>query len=122
LIHCGQTICLPYITRDSLTGKAFIFDGLVWAYDFDGGANLYIGIENRPDLFADSSRPVEVSVKPDSSNIWLATGRFQYPVSTEYVYGMYSNSLFIFHHPHIFPWSPDTHLAGAMFSVRVKFL
>ena len=108
--------------QDSLTGRDFIFNELVWAYDVDGGGNLYIGIENRPELFSNSNRSVEVSVKPDSSNTWTTIEKFQYPNSSEYVYSIYSNSHFLFHNPHIFPWSADTHLAGNVFSVKVKFL
>ena len=108
--------------RDSLTGQEFIFNELVWAYDVDGGGNLYIGVENRPELFSNSNRSVEVSVKPDSANTWTIAEKFQYPNSSEFVYSIYSNSLFVFHNPHIFPWSADTHLAGKVFSVKVKFL
>ena len=108
--------------QDSLTGQEFIFNELVWAYDVDGGGNLYIGVENRPELFSNNNRSVEVSVKPDSSNTWTTIEKFQYPNSSEYVYSIYSNSLFLFHNPHIFPWSADTHLAGKVFSVKVKFL
>jgi len=108
--------------KDSLTGQEFIFNELVWAYDLDGGANLYIGVENRPELFSNNNRSVEVSVKPDSSNTWTTIEKFQYPNSSEFVYSIYSNSLFVFHNPHIFSWSADTHLAGKVFSVKVKFL
>jgi hypothetical protein len=107
---------------DSLTGQEFIFNGLVWAYDVDGGGNLYIGVENRPELFSNNNRSVEVSVKPDSLNTWTIAEKFHYPNSSEFVYSIYSNSLFLFHNPHIFPWSADTHLAGKVFSVKVKFL
>jgi len=31
--------------QDSLTGREFIFNGLVWAYDVDGAGNLYIDVE-----------------------------------------------------------------------------
>jgi len=108
--------------KDSLTGQEFILNELVWAYDVDGGGNLYIGVENRPELFSNSNRSVEVSVKPDSANTWTIAEKFQYPNSSEFVYSIYSNSLFVFHNPHIFPWSADTHLAGKVFSVKVKFL
>ena len=83
--------------KDSLTGQEFILNELVWAYDVDGGGNLYIGVENRPELFSNSNRSVEVSVKPDSSNTWTIAEKFQYPNSSEYVYSIYSNSLFLFH-------------------------
>jgi hypothetical protein len=116
----GQTLSAS--SHDSLTGKEFVFDELVWAYDVDGAANLYLGIENRPDLFCDSNRPVIVSLKPNSQNTWVTAEKFQYPNSSEFVFSIYSRGLFIFHNPQIFPWSPDTHLAGNVFSVRVKFL
>ena len=108
--------------QDSLTGREFIFNGLVWAYDVDGAGNLYIDVEIPPELLIHSNQSVEVSVKPDSSNTWTTIEKFQYPNSSEYVYSIYSNSLFLFHNPHIFPWSADTHLAGKVFSVKVKFL
>ena len=108
--------------RDSLTGQEFIFNELVWAYDVDGGGNLYMGVENRPEIFSNINRIIEVSVKLDSLNTWTTIEKFQYPNSSEYVYSIYSNSLFLFHNPHIFLWSADTHLAGKVFSVKVKFL
>ena len=106
--------------QDSLTGPEFIFNELVWAYDVDGGGNLYIGVENRPEIFSNINRTIEVSVKPDSSNTWTIAEKFRYPNSSEFVYSIYSNSLFVFHNPQIFPWSADTHLAGKVFSVKVK--
>jgi hypothetical protein len=106
--------------KDLLTGHEFIFNELVWAYDVDGGGNLYMGVENRPELFSKNDRSVEVSVKPDSSNTWTIIEKFLYPNSSEFVYSIYSNSLFVFHNPHIFSWSADTHLAGKVFSVKVK--
>ena len=108
--------------RDSLSGQEFIFNELVWAYDVDGGGNLYIGVENRPEIFSNINRIIEVSVKLDSLNTWTTIEKFQYPNSSEFVYSIYSNSLFVFHNPQIFPWSADTHLAGKVFSVKVKFL
>ena len=117
-----QDSLLSTARQDSLTGRELIFNELVWAYDVDGGGNLYIGVENRPELFSNSNRSVEVSVKPDSSNTWTTIEKFQYPNSSEFVYSIYSNSLFVFHNPHIFSWSADTHLAGKVSSVKVKFL
>ena len=108
--------------RDSLSGQEFIFNELVWAYDVDGGGNLYMGVENRPEIFSNINRIIEVSVKLDSLNTWTTIEKFQYPNSSEFVYSIYSNSLFVFHNPHIFSWSADTHLAGKVSSVKVKFL
>ena len=108
--------------RDSLSGQEFIFNELVWAYDVDGGGNLYMGVENRPEIFSNINRIIEVSVKLDSLNTWTTIEKFQYPNSSEFVYSIYSNSLFVFHNPHIFSWSADTHLAAKVFSVKVKFL
>src|SRR6187551_2076676 len=108
--------------RNSLLGQEFIFNELVWSYDVDGGGNLYMGVENRPEIFSNINRIIEVSVKPDSLNTWTTIEKFQYPNSSEFVYSIYSNSLFVFHNPHIFSWSADTHLAGKVSSVKVKFL
>ena len=117
-----KDLLLSTSPQDSLTGRELIFNELVWAYDADGSGNLYIGVENRPELFSNNNRSVEVSVKPGSSNAWTIAEKFQYPNSSEFVYSIYSNSLFLFHNPHIFPWSADTHLAGKVFSVKVRFL
>ena len=108
--------------QDSLTGREFIFNGLVWAYDVDGAGNLYIDVEISPELLIHSNQSVEISVKPDSSNTWTTIEKLLYPNSSEFVYSIYSNSLFIFHNQNIFTWSADTYSAGKVFSVRVKFI
>jgi hypothetical protein len=108
--------------QDSLTGREFIFNGLVWAYDADGGGNLYIDVEIPPELLIHSNQSVEVSVKPDSSNTWTIAEKFQYPNSSEFVYNFFLNSLYIFHNQNIFTWSADTYSAGKVFSVKVKFI
>jgi|KBSSwiS6_1023812.scaffolds.fasta_scaffold49964_1 hypothetical protein len=113
---------MPSAQQDSLSGREFIFYDLVWAYDVDGAANLYIGVENKPELFGNNERPIQVWIKPGSDSMWIAIERFHYPNSSEYVFSVYSNSLFLFHNPHIFPWSSDTHLAGTKARVKVKFL
>ena len=111
----------PPPIKDSLTGKEFIFSDLIWDYDYDGAANLYIGIENRPDLFS-VDRPVEVLVKSAIDVTWMAAEKFHYPNTPGYVYGIYSKSLFVFPSPHIFPWSGNTQLPGTKVSLKVKFL
>ncbi|TMI86640.1 MAG: hypothetical protein E6H08_20585, partial [Bacteroidetes bacterium] len=80
-----QDSLLSTSPQDSLTGREFIFNELVWAYDVDGGGNLYIGVENRPELFGNNNRSVEVSVKPDSSNTWTTIEKLLYPNSSEFV-------------------------------------
>ncbi len=112
---------LPPLPPDSLKGREFIFSDLIWEYDYDGAANLYIGVENRPDLFS-SDRPVEVSLKPSGNTMWIAVQKFHYPNSADYVYSISSNSLFVFPSPHIFPSSGNTQLAGTKVSLKVKFL
>ena len=111
----------PSLPTDSLKGREFIFSDLIWEYDYDGAANLYIGVENRPDLFS-SDRPVEVSLKPIGDTMWIAAEKFHYPNAPGYVYSIYSKSLFVFPSPHIFPWSGNTQLAGTKVSLKVKFL
>ncbi|MEO6000560.1 MAG: hypothetical protein ABIN89_27190 [Chitinophagaceae bacterium] len=109
------------IVTDSLPGREFVFSDLIWDYDYDGAGNLYIGIENMPELFS-SDRLVEVSLKRSGDNIWIAAEKFHYPNTPGYVYSIYSQSLFVFFSPHIFPWSGNTQLAGTKVSLRVKFL
>ena len=108
--------------QDSLTGREFIFNGLVWAYDVDGAGNLYIDVEISPELLIHSNQSVEISVKPDSSNTWTIAEKFQYPNSSEFVYNFFLNSLYVFHNQNIFTWPADTYSAGKVFSVKVKFL
>ena len=110
---------LPPVT-DSLTGREFIFSDLIWDYDNDGAGNLYVGIENRPDLFR-ADRAVEVSVRSDINNTWVAAEKFHYPNAPGYVYSIYLRSLFVFPSPHIF-YSSGTQLAGTKVSLKVKFL
>jgi hypothetical protein len=97
------------------------YDGLVWQYDVDGAANLYIGIEPPPEPFF-SDRPVEVLVKSETDNEWTIDQLFHYPNSSAYVYSIYANTLWVFPYPHVFPWSANSFLAGKKVSVRVKFL
>jgi hypothetical protein len=110
---------LPPVT-DSLTGREFIFSDLIWDYDNDGAGNLYVGIENRPDLFR-ADRAVEVSVRSDINNTWVGAEKFHYPNAPGYVYSIYLGSLIVFPSPHIFFWS-GTQLAGTKVSLKVKFL
>ena len=117
----AQPLSSAPLFNNSLRGQEFIFYDLVWNYDVDGAANLYIGIENRPDLFS-QDWAIEVSLKPEDNNNWIAAEKFHYPNSPGYVYSIYSNGLFIFHSPHIFPWSANNQLAGTKVSVKVKFI
>jgi hypothetical protein len=99
-----------------------LFNDLIWAYDNDGAANLYLAIENKPDIFGPNSTLAQVWIRPESDSTWINLEYFHYPNSSEYVFSVYSNGLYIFHNPHIFPWSPDTHLAGTKASLKLRFL
>jgi hypothetical protein len=112
----------PPPPTDTLSGKEFIFTDLIWEFDNDGGAELYIGIENRPDLFS-VEKSVKVSVKSVIDSNWIAAEKIHFPNSPGYVFGIDINakSLFVFPSPYIFPWSGNTQLPGTKVSLKVKF-
>lgn len=118
----NPTLPLPTLKQDSSLGtKEIIFKDLTWDFDNDGAGNLYIGIENLQEPFVNST-VAAVYLKSDHDTAWIAAEKFQYPNSPGYVYTVNSNSLFVFHSPHIFPWSDYNHLAGTIVSIKVKLL
>ncbi|HWJ25106.1 MAG TPA: hypothetical protein VNS32_01105, partial [Flavisolibacter sp.] len=62
LVTVPQPIQPTEQQEDSLPGKEYIMNGLLWEYDVDGGGNLYIGIENRPDLFGMGNAVAKVHI------------------------------------------------------------
>lgn len=112
----------PYLKPDTSFGsKEIIFKDLIWDFDNDGGGNLYIVIENLQDPFVNAAVEA-VYLKSDHDTAWVAAEKFHYPNSPGFVYTVSTNSLFVFHSPHIFPLSDYTHLAGTKVSIKVKFL
>ena len=62
---------------DTLSGKEFQFDSLIWVYNADNinnADNVFISIKNRPDLFM-YPRNFEVSLRPDISSAWVPVVR-----------------------------------------------
>jgi hypothetical protein len=112
----------PYLKPDtSFDSKEIIFKDLIWDFDNDGGGVLYLGIENRADLFGNKA-VVAVYLQADHDTTWFTAEIFHYPNSPGYVYSVYANSLFVFPSPHIFFWSDYNHLAGTKVSIKVKLL
>ena len=116
----------PVITNDTLKGKEFLFDNLVWEIYYnerDNVDNVLISINNRPDLFL-YPHDMEVLLMPDSSSGWVpvrkSTAELPY-------YG------FLYHHHRytirgidnysfvIKPTPDDVALVGKIASVKVKF-
>ena len=108
---------------DTLKGKEFLFDNLIWEYN-DNGDNVFIYISNMPDLFKDS-RDMEILLMPDSSSGWVPVRKseaelpyygFCYHILSYALNGIY-NYVFV-----IMPRPFNTSLEGKIASVKIKFL
>jgi hypothetical protein len=108
---------LPII--DTLSGKEFNFSGLRWDYWLDDFDELYVSIENRPDLFS-RDRAVEISVKSITDSTWI-TAQKDPIISSQYVYSIYLGRLYLFPYPFIYRSSGNTQLAGSLVSLKVRF-
>jgi hypothetical protein len=110
----------PPTIIDTLSGKEFNFSNLTWDYWLDDFDELYVSIENRPDLF-NRDRTVEVSVKSITDSVWISAQKYNATISPEYVYSIYLGRLYVFPYPYIYPWSGNTQLAGSLVSLKVRF-
>jgi len=113
----------PVYYQDSLTGKEFIFNNLEWTHAGPGAIaeeEIWIGVGNRPDLFRDPQRPLEVSVKFDTSSVWLNIPKWDgtiTPSSIGFVHLiMYQNSFYVESYPMNFL------LVDRKATLKIKFL
>jgi hypothetical protein len=111
------------VKLDTLTGKEFIFQDLKWTHAGPGAIaeeEIWIGIENRPDLFNNPQRPMEVAVKFDTSSSWLNIPKWDgatTPSSIGFVHLiMYGNSFYVESYPTNFL------LIGRNASLKIKFI
>lgn len=112
-----------FVKADTLTGKEFMFTDLKWTHAGQGAITeeeIWIGVENRPDLFGDSQRPLEVAVKFDTASAWLPIPKWDgtlVPSGVGFVHLiMYGNSFYIESFPMNFS------LINRKASLKIKFL
>ena len=104
----------PIVAIDTLAGKEFQFDSLIWSYD-DNTDNAYLLITNRPDLFT-HPRNFEISLRREGSFEWEpVVRRNTIPPSGRLVYSVGMGNLYIF------PSPADFSLDGKSASVKIRF-
>lgn len=113
----------PAKPTETLSGKEFIFEDLPWILAGPGAVadeEIWIGVENRPDLFNNNLRSMEVSIKFDTSSAWINVPRWNWPVvpaNPGYLYIiMYNSSFYVESYP------LNSQLIGRKASLKIKFL
>ena len=111
------------LITDTLKGKEFIFNDLIWTHAGPGAIaeeEIWIGVENRPDLFSNKQRQMEVAVKFDSSFVWLSIPKWDSTITPSGIgfvhLTMYENSFYVESYPMNFL------LIGRKASLKIKFL
>lgn len=111
------------VIADTLKGKEFVFNDLKWTHAGEGAIaeeEIWIGVEDRPDLFSDPQRPLEVSVKFDTASTWSNVPRWDgtlVPSTVGFVHViMYGNSFYVESYPINFM------LINRKASLKIKFL
>ncbi len=108
---------------DTLKGKEFKFEDLPWVLAGPGPVadeEIWIGVENRTDLFS-RPRPVEVSIKFDTTAVWLTIPKWNSPAVPAnngflYVMDTFYSSFYVESYPLSFQ------LIGRKASVKIRFL
>ena len=131
LISCGKDSSLinspppPQLFLDSLRGREFVFNDLIWAQNPFGGGDVMVRISDRPDLFSYPFRTMNVSIRLDTSAIWLDTPEFSlyfFPIAGfSFFYSLEETYGGIFSLD-IFPYPAIPSLKGRKVSVRIKFI
>ena len=99
---------------DSLTGREFVFDSLLWTEDDWGNPLFYM--ENR-DLFSNPARNVIIKIRQDSSNIWEPVFHNQgSPQYTGYFYNIGYGTLAIW------PFPRNPYWIDKIFFMKITFL
>lgn len=121
--NIGESVKSESVKSDTLTGKEFIFQDLKWIHAGQGAIaeeEIWIGVENRPDLFSNSQRPMEVAVKFDTSSLWSNIPKWDgktTPSNIGFVHLiMYANSFYVESCPMNFL------LIGRKASLKIKFI
>ena len=112
----------PQTTMDTLSGKEFVFPDMTWDFWLDDFGELYGRIDNRSDLFFDSTRALDVYVKSITDTTCVIAQKYNDSnLSAGYIYNIYRKGLSVFPHPDIFPSSANAQLEGSKFSLKVRF-
>jgi len=123
-IHTPQYPPLsPQLGTDTLNGKEFLFNDLAWVHAGPGAIaeeEVWVGVENRPDLFNNPLRSMEVSIKSDTSAVWITVPKWNWPTipaNSGYVHViMYNSSFYVESYP------LNIQLIGTRVSLKIKFL
>ena len=99
---------IPPLPRASFSGTEVQFDSLAWQ-DEDFISNVFISIDNRPDIFL-YSMVEEVFLKADTSSVWKLVNP-----SAGFTYSINAGRFFIAPDP------PDMSFSGRSASVKIKF-
>ena len=116
----------PQPILDTLNGLEFEFNDLTWREIQSPGTNVIVDI-GRPDLFFNPYRSLKVTIRLDTSAVWLDvfqdTGQ-GYPAAYKFLYTIGGSDIFwaFGGHLYIFPVPANYSLSGTKVSVRVKFL
>ena len=115
----------PQPFLDTLTGREFEFNDLTWREFPSSGPDIIIEIRNRPDLFYYYFRLLKVTIRLDTSAVWMdvfqytgaynAGPTFYHTMGSDFFYAS-QWSLYIFS----FPVIPS--LKGTKVAVRIKFI
>jgi hypothetical protein len=110
---------------DTLSGREFEFNDLTWRETPEWTGNVLVDITDRPDLFFNPYRTLKASIKLDTSAVWLNvlqdTG-YPYLAGSNFYYGFFGISYYVFGRFYIFPFPANLPLKGTKVSVRVKFI
>jgi hypothetical protein len=129
-ISCGKNYSnngsppAPQQASDTLRGREFEFKDRTWREIVSWGTNVIVDID-RPDLFFDPYRILKVTMRFDTSSIWLdvfpETG--SYLSGNNYYYSFGSDFFYaVAGHLYIYPVPANHSLIGTKVSVKVKFL
>src|SRR5688572_48606 len=116
----------PSPSLDTLRGREFEFNDLTWQEIHSPGPNVIVAI-HRPDLFFNPFRSLEVTIRLDTSAIWLGVLRdtgSPYPAGFDFFYTIGGSDFFHADggHLYIFPISGNHSLVGTKVSIKVKFI
>jgi hypothetical protein len=113
-LHANVPLYQPASIIDPLRGQEFFFNDLTWEIDADGTGLVIVSTPNQPIYFS-PDRSMEVSIKLDTSAIWISVPKASSSNGYEYLYGINLGYLFVYNMP------SNNQLAGTKVSIRVKF-
>ena len=115
----------PIQFLDSLSGREFEFNDLTWKAIPSWVINVMVDID-RPDLFFNPVRALKVTIRLDTSSVWLNV--FQdngsYLAGFNFYYTTWGSDFFnaVSGHLYIYPVPQNSSLNGRKVSAKVKFI